>query len=314
MPLAGLGLVGALLAGGCTAGKAPPDAGASGDAPAAEASGSYGRSISGAGTGTFSFDSSEVLDGNSIKVRYIAPEGGASTADILIVMHGTGRDAAEYRDDWTPLVRDRNVLVLVPEFSDDDYPGVSYNTGNMLDEDEKPLPEEQWTFQVIEDLFDHVVDDVDSEATSYAMFGHSAGAQFVHRFVEFGGSDRVRIAVAANAGWYTTMDDAQDFPYGLADSPSSEKDMGPALATPLVILLGADDIDAENDSLRRDAASDLQGINRLERGLNYFLTSREMAADRSLPFDWRLVVVPGIAHEHTDMAQVAAQIIFDDGR
>jgi hypothetical protein len=90
--------------------------------------------------------------------------------------------------------------------------------------------------------------------------------------------------------------------------------MGPALATPLVLLLGADDIDPENDSLRRDAESDAQGINRLQRGINYFLTSREMAADRSLPFDWRMVVMPGIAHEHTDMAEVAAQIIFDDGR
>jgi poly(3-hydroxybutyrate) depolymerase len=309
MALAGLALAGALLVGGCTGGQAPPDAGTT-----AEAAGSYGRSVSEAGTGTFSFDSSAVLSGNPLKVRYIAPEGGASTADILIVMHGMGRNADEYQDDWTPLVRDRNVLVLVPEFSEDDYPGASYNMGNMLDENEKPLPGEQWTFQVIEDLFDHVVEDVHSDATDYALFGHSAGAQFVHRFVEFGESHRLRIAVAANAGWYTTMDDSQVFPYGLADSPSSEEDMGPALATPLVLLLGADDIDPENDSLRRDAESDAQGINRLQRGINYFLTSREMAADRSLPFDWRMVVMPGIAHEHTDMAEVAAQIIFDDGR
>jgi hypothetical protein len=314
--VAALGLTVALLLGGCTGTTAPTGEGTgTGTAThtAERASGSYGESITGAGPGSFTFDSPALPGGDPVKVWYVAPEGGASSADILIVMHGTGRNGEEYRDDWTPLVRNRNVLVIVPEFSEDTYPGISYNMGNMVDENEKPQPEEEWSFRVVEDLFDHVVADVHSDATDYALFGHSAGAQFVHRFVEFAGSHRVRMAVAANAGWYTTMDDSVDFPYGLADSPSDEKDMGHALKTNFVLLLGADDIDAENDSLRRDAESDAQGTNRLERGLHFFLTSREMAAQRSLDFAWRMIVMPGVAHSHGDMAKVAAQLI-EDGR
>jgi dienelactone hydrolase len=293
-------LVGCLVLGGCTLLGTP---GAVGE-------GSYGESISGPGTGRFTFSDPSVPGGDPMDVWYVAPDGGASTADIVIVMHGARRHAEDYRDVWEPLVRKRDVLVVVPEFSEDDFPGTSYNTGNMLDEDGEPQPKDEWAFPVIEALFDHVVSDVDSDATDYAIFGHSAGAQFVHRFLEFAERPRVRVAVAANAGWYTMMDDSVDFPYGLNDSPSSEEDMGPALASDLVILLGADDIDPESDSLRRDPGSDAQGDDRLERGLNFFLTSRETADRESLPFDWRLIVLPGIAHSHTEMGKAALPLVL----
>ena len=38
------------------------------------------------------------------------------------------------------------------------------------------------------------------------MFGHSAGGQFVHRFVQFKPNSRVNYAISANAGWYTVPD------------------------------------------------------------------------------------------------------------
>jgi hypothetical protein len=50
------------------------------------------------------------------------------------------------------------------------------------------------------------------------MFGHSAGAQFVTRFVTFMPQHRP-IAVAANAGWYTTLDDLVEFPTGWTVPP-----------------------------------------------------------------------------------------------
>ena len=297
-----------LTLGGCTTERDP--AGGAGTADAERGSGSYGESIRRPGSGEFAFQPLAPPDADPLTVRYVAPKGGASTADILIVLHGTGRNGEGYRDAWVPLVRDRNVLVLVPEFPEEDFPGSSYNTGNMLDEDEDPLPPKRWAFPVIEQLFDDVVADVDSDATDYALFGHSAGAQFVHRFVEFGKPRKLRVAVAANAGWYTTLDDSVDFPYGLGDSPSSESRMAPALATDLVLLLGADDVDPEDDSLRRNEESDAQGVNRLQRGMHFFLTSREMAAERSLPFAWGMTVVPGVAHSHPDMAAAAAPILL----
>ena len=47
----------------------------------------------------------------------------------------------------------------------------------------------------------------------YALYGHSAGGQFVHRYVAFADAPRMESAVAANSGWYTMPDDGA-FPYG----------------------------------------------------------------------------------------------------
>lgn len=262
------------------------------------------------GRGAFTFDGYAPLSDRPVRVYYDAPEDPAS-AEVLIVMHGLGRDGEAYRADWEPLVQGRNVLVLVPEFSDELYPASSsYNVGNVVDTDGDPLPQELWSFNVVEALFDHVVRDVGSKEDDYALFGHSAGAQFVHRFVEFMPEHRARVAVAANAGWYTMPDDSKPFPYGLDDAPVQQADLGPAFASNLVVLLGADDIDPDDRSLRRNSQTDEQGRHRLERGFSFYRIARKTAEEESLPFRWRLQVVPGVAHTHRAAAAAAAPLVL----
>jgi hypothetical protein len=263
------------------------------------------------GLGEFPFAGYGPLADRPVRVYYSAPANPA-TAEIIIVMHGRGRDGQEYLADWEPLVTDRNVLVLVPEFSEDLYPdSEAYNVGNTIDADGQLQPREEWTFHVIEALFDSVVGELGSQAQDYALFGHSAGAQFVHRFIELVPQHRARIAVAANAGWYTVPDDSVPFPYGLEGAPVHEADLGPAFASDLVVLLGGDDVDPDDDSLHRDDLSDAQGRHRLERGLHFYLRSQQVAHRESLPFRWRLQVVPGLAHSHRDAAAAAAPLLLD---
>ncbi len=263
------------------------------------------------GLGEFTFDGHRPLSDRPVRVYYVAPPDPAR-AQVLIVMHGVGRDARDYRTDWEQIARDRNVLVLLPQFSEDDYPGsTAYNTGNVVDKDGDLSPPEQWTFNVVEALFDFVVRSVGSQASDYALFGHSAGAQFVHRFVEFMPRHRARVAVAANAGWYTMLDDSVRFPYGLGGVPLDEGDLGPVFASNLVVMLGADDVDPDDESLRRDELSDRQGRNRLERGRAFFRSARALAEHTGLPFRWRLHVVPGMAHDHAAAARAAAALLLD---
>jgi len=263
------------------------------------------------GLGSFKFSGTGAVRDVPIRVLYVAPEGDLSTAQILVVIPGAQRNAESYRSDWVPLVEGRNVLVIVPEFQADAYSDASYNLGNMMDDDHNVRPREDWSFTFLEALVDYVISDVGSQVKHYNMFGHSAGGQFVHRFMEFTPANRVRTAVAANAGWYTVPDDSEDFPYGLGESPLGEADMGPAFASDLVVLLGADDIDPEDDQLRHDEGSDAQGANRLARGVNFYLKARNTADDQSLPFRWQLQVVPGVGHDHTEMARVSAPLLID---
>jgi hypothetical protein len=262
------------------------------------------------GVGDFVFDGYPPLSDRPVRVFYIAPADPA-TAEILVVMHGVGRDGAEYRSDWEGLVRNRNVLVLVPEFSTDHYPGSEfYNLGNVVDSEHEPVPRERWSFNVVEALFDFVRRDVGNGSQDYLMFGHSAGAQFVHRFVMFMPEHHVRLAVAANAGWYTMPDPSEPFPYGLKGSPMTAGGLASAFATNLVILLGTDDIDSSDDSLRRDERTDEQGRHRLARGFTFYRTAREVAAENGLPLRWQLQTVPGLAHEHRDAAAAAAPLLL----
>ena len=67
-------------------------------------------------------------------------------------------------------------------------------------------------------LFDYINPVFNLNQKSYDIYGHSAGAQFVHRYLLFSDNPQVNKAVAANAGWYTFLD-GSNFPYGINNPP-----------------------------------------------------------------------------------------------
>jgi hypothetical protein len=147
-------------------------------------------------------------------------------------------------------------------------------------------------------------------AARYSLYGHSAGAQFVHRFLLLSPSTNVDQAIAANAGWYTLPVFDQDFPYGLRGTGVTEAEVANFLRRPLVLQLGEADTDPRHPSLRRDAGSDLQGTNRFARGLNLMAVGWHEAARRGFALPWRVVTVPGVGHENGRMAADAAAVLF----
>jgi pimeloyl-ACP methyl ester carboxylesterase len=262
-------------------------------------------------TGSFEFTAYEPLADRPITVWYDAPEGDLTDAPVLIVMHGQQRNGEEYRDDWIPHARENGALLIVPEFSEDDYPDSDeYNVGNLVDGDGDAVSEREWSFSAIEPIFDYVRAAAGNRRDSYLLFGHSAGAQFVHRFMLFKPENRVERAVSANAGWYTAPEKDVEFPYGLQGSPSTDAGLRRALAAPLTVLLGEEDVDTDAESLRSTPEADRQGENRLARGQFFFRTGREAAAELATPFGWSLSTVPGAAHSDEEMAPAAAAILF----
>lgn len=261
--------------------------------------------------GSFDFGISKDGAPRHIRVWFQAPEHELRSAPILFVMTGRQRNAREYRDQWRRFAQQYGVLVVVPEISDELFPGASYNLGNMVDSSKEPVPTDESAFNVIEPLFDAVVADIGSTADRYDLYGHSAGAQFVHRFVMFQQPNRVAKAVAANAGWYTALDEQAAFPYGLRDSPATAASISSALATPLVILLGEHDNDPTTDGLRTTPGAMAQGDHRLARG-KFFFASATLAADRlQVPLAWRVLIVPDAEHSNEQMAAAAAGLLFD---
>jgi pimeloyl-ACP methyl ester carboxylesterase len=203
-----------------------------------------------------------------------------------------------------------NVIIVAPAFSDEYYPrSLAYNLGNMYDLEDNPLPEEVWSFSIIEPIFDFVVDQINGNQTSYDMFGHSAGAQFAQRFVLFKNDSNVNRVVLANAGWYTMLDFLIDYPYGLKETSLNIDKRTPILQHKIVILLGDGDTERTR-SLRQTPEADLQGRNRYERGLFYFEMANQLALENDVNLGWIQQTVPGVGHNNAEMVKAAAQFLY----
>jgi len=277
------------------------------DGLAGKASSGPGKLKSGAGR--FEFQGAD----KTVPVWCYLPENANADASILIVMHGVNRDANRYRDEWTPYARKYGFILVAPEFSEAAFPGGnSYSVGGTTDEKGNPRPREQWSFSYIEPIFDAVKAATGNNSERYYLFGHSAGAQFVHRFLYFVPDARVTKAVAANAGWWTMPDPAIDFPYGLRGSAVDEAALKNMLQRPLVVLLGTADTDPEDVHLRRTPGALAEGPNRLARGHAFFEAGRRRAEALGVPLGWQLDTAPGVAHSDSGMAAFAVKWLFGE--
>lgn len=264
------------------------------------------------GSGFIKFTDYEPLSYKPVTLWYHSPKDNPSDLPILFVFHGTNRNGETYRDVWVQYSEQYQFLLITPEFDDDSFPGsASYNLGNIYDDVGALNPEEQWTFSMIEPIFDFVVAAVNSNQTSYDIYGHSAGSQFVHRFLTFKQNTRVNRAIAANAGWYTFTDFDIEYPYGLANSPAIQANVEELLQRPVVILLGEEDIQ-RSSNLRQNEQADRQGYHRLERGTNYFKRASELALEYQVDFNWTKERVPGVGHSNSGMAPAAAKSLYDN--
>ena len=250
--------------------------------------------------------------GPKLRVWTYVPSSAPADARILFVLHGVERDAKRYIEDWVRIAERHGTILVAPEFDERRFPGPeSYNQGGVIDpRTGKSRDPQTWTFSVIEPLFDEVRSRTGSKATTYSIYGHSAGAQFVHRFVMLAQPVRLDQAVAANAGWYTWFDPGRPYPEGMKIGKRRIDPNKAVLSERLTILLGTEDVESDDRNLRDDAWTRKQGANRFERGRAFFAHAKETANADSSAFGWQLKYAPGVGHENRKMAVYAAGVLF----
>lgn len=262
------------------------------------------------GLGSFEFSPGPHQPPRPLKVWTCRPETCGPDSPIVIVMHGVLRNGQSYRDAWAPHSRRYGFLLLVPEFPEADYSIEAYQQGHVVDRDGRAVAPEAWTFHVIERLFDHARMLTGSRAEKYYLYGHSGGGQFVHRFVLFMPQARYARAIAANSGFYTVPTQAAEYPYGLKGTPVAGT-VGPAVfGRDVVVMLGTEDTQRDDPNLKKTPEADAQGLNRLQRGMNYYRIAKELAEESQATFNWRLVTVPGVGHSNEKMSESAARELF----
>lgn len=236
-------------------------------------------------------------------------------APILFVFHGVQRDADKYIGEWIDLARARKIVLIVPEYDRKAFPGVAaYSHGWFTGKDGTARPPEKWSFATVEPIFAAVRKREKLTSETYSLYGHSGGAQFVHRYIIAGGGPHLARAVSANAGSYAMTDPAIRWPFGIAGLPPGLWNPAKAFALPMTVLLGTDDIDPDYPSLPRQPEAMAQGPYRLARGEAFYARARSRAAADKVSFNWGCTLVPHVGHDNGGMAPVAIRILFGDAR
>lgn len=244
-----------------------------------------------------------------VRVHYYIPQGGDMTVmPILFVLPGQERNAADYLAAWHNEAARRHIMVFALEFPAGYYTQAQYNEGGMFDGGVL-LDASQWSFAVVEALFDTIRSDTGSTRTAYDMWGHSAGAQFVHRYVTFMPQVRLHRAVSANAGWYTLPDADTAYPYGLKGTPfATQEHLRTLFARELAVHLGT--ADTGRTGLNTSEGAEAQGANRYSRGCHYMTCAEEQCGRTGVPFIWSKTEVEGVAHEYAKMAAAGAAWLY----
>jgi poly(3-hydroxybutyrate) depolymerase len=258
-----------------------------------------------AGVQRFRFDG---WPGPALPVWYLRPPAARADAPVLFVMHGVGRDADRYIGEWVALARAQGIVLVVPEFPKDTFPGAAaYNNGGMGTPGATAETRARGAFGVIEPLFTAITAREKLTTPRYILYGHSAGAQFVHRYVMTGGGPRLARAIAANAGSYMWPDPGIAFPFGTGGLAPGIWNPKAAFTQPLALLLGTADNDPKHPSLPDQPEAQAQGPHRLARGEAFYAAAKQAAGPG---FAWTCSLAPGVGHDNGRMAPFALALIL----
>lgn len=243
---------------------------------------------------------------------YIPCSAPVETMPVLFVMHGADRKAAALLPYWKELADEKQFMVFVPELSAEAYPLRDYQEVGLRRRDSTWNEPALRTPVLLDRIFEYIRYHSGIQAGGYKLYGHSAGGQFVQRFMLFHDSPYVEKAVVSSPGWYTFPDTTLAYPYGVKDVPGMTKErLGAYLEKPVILQLGIGDTIREW-YLRKTPEAEAQGANRYERGKTFYASLQRLAQQNGWPFRWGEWETAGIGHHSGLMGQAAAPLLFGD--
>ena len=244
---------------------------------------------------------------------YLPTSGDLGHMPILFAMHGADRSGLNQINVWKYLAEANGIIVIAPEFSKENgYSENDYQFGGIFTSTafSSLRSSEEWTYCLLETLFDYVKNEIDNISDRYYLFGHSAGGQFVHRFLLAMPDARVIRAVAANPGSWTfplseglVGTDSRNYgwPYSIRNVPfSSEENLCRFFMHNLYVQIGTKDI-VQDAYFPKDNASMAQGNTRFERAHAFYECCQTVAQKLSAELRIELVEVEGAGHSSAQM-------------
>ena len=249
-------------------------------------------------------------DKPDVEIFYITPEIINKDTKVIFVIHGNSRNAEDYLSAWIPHVTNKNVIVAAPQFRKIDFRyffllEMAESSGKVNSD------KDEYINNSISLFFNYLKSKFSLSTETYSMFGHSAGAQFTHRYMLLSMDNRISNTVIANAGWYTFITD-DEFPYGINNSPIniSNEQIKWFMSKKANLLIGSDDIGFK--SVNSSKGANLQGLTRVDRAANYFDSLIMNAESRGYALRWNYKVLERVDHDYKKVTPYAAQILLRD--
>ena len=256
----------------------------------------------------------ENWSGPSLPIYVAKPNKINKSTRLVVVMHGRKRNAEEYRDQWLQAAQDLNLFVIVPEFSEEKFPEVwGFNYGNIKTKNLDLIRKDLHAFSAIEPLAVDALKRFKLKSDHWGIYGHGAGAHFVHRYVLHHPQATHTLAIAANLGWYLSMTD-QEWPFGLTNSNIDNAKLKQAFGKYFLLMLGRADTSTKPNTPYVAEHWDIismQGEHRLARGRNFFKSAVAKSKEVNQFFKWGMVEVPTTkGHSNTEQMVPYASEMF----
>ena len=238
-----------------------------------------------------------------VKYHYYIPESAKSKRKtplkLLVLVHGRGLNPDVYAKRWFDVAEERGVALVAPLFDKKTFP--NYNRLNI-----KKTRADLKLLQIIEDL--NVLWPVNTQ--KFFIYGHSAGAQFAHRFAMVH-PNRIIKGVASCAGNYTFPDPAVKYHYGIGQIPGTndiEFNVDAFVQLHFAVIVGELDIDPNEAG-----GTEAQGKNRIERAWNFYNAMKEYAKNKEIPFNLQFAKISKVGHSSKGTTPWAKKYLFNYG-
>lgn len=249
-------------------------------------------------------------DKPDVEILYTLPKEINNQTKVLFIIHGNSRDVKKYLNLWLEDAKDKNVILVAPHFTKENYPNfgtlqIAKSSGKILNDQSNNLTNS------ISSFFTYFKSKYNLESSTYRIFGFSAGSQFVHRYLMYGKDTRTEKAVLGSAGWYTFLNE-EKYPYGTKNMPIEKERYEWFLSRRVLFILGNKDNDPNHPTLNLSKGAKKQGNNRYERGQNYFDSLLNFSQKNKIPFRWRYKVVPSLDHNTEMLSKNAIPFLMED--
>jgi len=277
------------------------------------------RTMKSSGYDSVMFFGYEPLKHKPVKLYYNIPTGfSKSSMPVLFAMHGNGRTARSHLSYVKASSDSKGFIAVAPHFTEELFSSRYYHLGGVSSSSTayEPIEKERWTYNIIEAAFDFVKAQTGNTSDKYDIWGHSAGGQFVHRFLLNMPEARVNRAVESNAGSYTIPDPngitdgtaTYGFPYSILDMSVPNSQLQQYFSSNMIVHLGTADTATtteEDPDLPSAPGAKAQGACRYDRGQFFYARAKRVADSLGYTFNWRLEKVTGVGHSASKMAQNA---------